>query len=87
MGKEYSSVATVLRLWFVLAFSYLFLRFLFNLVWLRWIDANFRDFFLETLSVSFGQAIVLWFVTRRGRVGRTANADVAAASSRDFSSR
>ncbi len=71
MGKEYSSVATVLRLWFVLGFSYLLLKFLFNLVWLRWIDANFRDYFVETLSVSFGQTIVLWFVTRRGRMARS----------------
>ena len=67
MRKTYSPLTTVLRLWFVLWFSYLFLKFLFNLVWLRWIDVNLRDYVLEALSVSLGQSVVLWLVTRRGR--------------------
>jgi hypothetical protein len=69
--KASSPLARWIRLWLVLAFSYLLLKFVYNLLWLRWIDLNFRDYLVEALSVSLGQSVVLWLVTRRARRPRS----------------
>jgi len=59
-----------LRLWFVLQFSYLGMRLLFNIVFMGWIDLR-RAFWLDVTVVPVGQAVVFWFVTRRTRAHAT----------------
>jgi len=55
-----------LRLWFVMAFSYFFLKFIFNLAVLGWIDLR-RVALLELVLLPLGQSVVFWLVTRRQR--------------------
>ena len=64
--KVSSGWRAFLRLWFVLAFSYVGLRVLFNLVLLGWIDVR-RVFFQELLLLPRGQALIFWWVTRAAR--------------------
>jgi len=59
-----------LRLWFVMAFSYFFLKFIFNLAVLGWIDIR-RVAFEELAILPLGQSVVLWVVTRRRRTEST----------------
>jgi hypothetical protein len=61
-----SGWAAFLRLWFVLFFSYLLLKFLFNLVVLGWVDLR-ASAFQELLVLPSGQSVVFWFITRRQR--------------------
>lgn len=61
-----SAVATFLRLWAVLLFAYALLRVAFNLVVFRWIDIR-PVVLLDLAVIPLGQAMVFWFVTRRGR--------------------
>lgn len=65
-----------LRLWFVMAFSYFLLKFLFNLTVLGWIDLR-RVAFEELALLPLGQSIVLWTVTRRGRAVRESTTPMA----------
>jgi hypothetical protein len=61
-----SKVASFLRLWLVLLFGYLGLRFALNLLLLGAIDLR-RAFFIELLTIPLGQSVVFWVVTRRAR--------------------
>ena len=70
------------RLWFVLEFSYVVIRLLFNLMVMGWIDLR-RAFFLESAIVPFGQAVVFWFVTRRARTEGAADRLTRYGSTRD----
>ena len=61
-----ASVAVFLRLWFVLFFSYLTIKCLFNLIVLGWVDIRLAAF-QELLILPLGQSLVFWLVTRRRR--------------------
>jgi hypothetical protein len=61
---QLSPLGSFLRLWFVMFFSYLLLRFAFNLGVMGWIDLR-REFLLEILLIPFGQAVVLWLIAKR----------------------
>jgi hypothetical protein len=65
-AKQYSSWGAFLRLWVVMLFSYLTIKFLFNLFVLGWIDLR-RAAFQELLFLPLGQSVVFWMVTRRSR--------------------
>jgi hypothetical protein len=65
-GRSWSAL---LRLWFLLAFSYVLLKQAFNLAIVGWIDLR-RVALWEMLLLPLGQALVFWFVThRRGASG------------------
>jgi hypothetical protein len=55
-----------IRLWLAVFFSYVLIKFLFNLAVFGWIDL--RDVaLLELVVLPLGQAVVFWFITRRVR--------------------
>lgn len=66
MEQRRSNWAAFLRLWFVLQFSYLLLRLLIDLAVAGYLDLR-SIALIELLAVPFGQAVVLWLVTRRSR--------------------
>jgi hypothetical protein len=61
MGRQ---VAAFLRLWFVLLFAYVLVRFLLNLVVLGFVDARWNQV-PELLVVPLGQSIIFWLISRR----------------------
>jgi hypothetical protein len=63
-----SSWRSFLRLWFVLGFAYLLIKFVFNLGVMGWIDLR-PVAFLELVVVPLGQSVVFWAITRRARSG------------------
>ena len=58
------------RLWFLLFFSYVGLKFAFNLAVMGYVDLR-PAAFSELLLVPLGQSLILWLVTRRGRQSLT----------------
>jgi len=66
--KEPKALSAFLRLWLVLFFAYLMIKFLFNLVVLGRIDLRTAAF-QELFVLPLGQSIVFWLITRR-RAGR-----------------
>ena len=64
--STYSRWGAFLRLWIVMAFSFVSVKILFNLVVLGWVDLR-PTAFKELLVLPLGQSIVFWFVTRRRR--------------------
>lgn len=67
--KRQGSVAMFLRLWMVLLVSYAIVQFAFNLLFFGWIDLRTAAW-QELLAVPFGQSVVYWMITRRGRAAR-----------------
>ena len=63
-----SSWRRFLRLWLVLAFSYVTIKFAFNLGIMGWIDIR-PVAFLELALIPLGQSLVFWMITRRARSG------------------
>ena len=57
-------MAAFLRLWFVLLFAYVLVRFLFNLIVLGYVDARWTQV-PELLVVPLGQSIVFWFISHK----------------------
>ena len=57
-----------MRLWVVLAFSYVLIKFAFTLGIMGWIDIR-PVAFLELALVPLGQSVVFWIITRRARSG------------------
>ena len=55
-----------LRLWVVMAFSFVSVKILFNLIVLGWVDLR-PTAFKELLVLPLGQSLVFWIVTRRSR--------------------
>ncbi|MBI4516406.1 MAG: hypothetical protein HY699_11395 [Deltaproteobacteria bacterium] len=66
-----SALPAFLRLWFVLFFSYLLIKFVFNLIVLDWIDLR-RAALQELLVLPLGQSVVFWLITWRRRAATTA---------------
>lgn len=68
MGDQtnYSGWRAFLRLWLVMAFSFLLIKLLFNFVVLGWVDLR-STAFKELLVLPLGQSIVFWVITRRRR--------------------
>lgn len=62
----YSAWAAFLRLWLVMAFSFVLIKLLFNFVVLGWVDLR-SNAFKELLVLPLGQSIVFWIITRRRR--------------------
>lgn len=67
--STYSRWGAFLRLWVVMAFSFVSVKILFNLLVLGWVDLRLAAF-EEWLVLPLGQAVVFWFVTRRSRPAR-----------------
>lgn len=57
-------VAAFLRLWFVLLFAYVLVRFLFNLIVLGIVDGRWVQV-PELMFIPLGQSIVYWLISRR----------------------
>jgi hypothetical protein len=55
-----------LRLWLVMAISFVLVKILFNFVVLGWVDLR-STAFKELLVVPLGQSLVFWVITRRSR--------------------
>jgi hypothetical protein len=67
------TVATLLRLWLVLAFSYVLLQIAFNLLVLNRIDLRVL-WFQQALFIPLGQSVVYWLITRRTDTGNQTSA-------------
>jgi len=63
---KHSKWGAFLRLWLVMAFSFVLIKILFNLLVLGWVDIR-PAAFQELLLLPLGQSVVFWFVTRRSR--------------------
>jgi hypothetical protein len=61
-----SGWAAFLRLWFLLFFSYTLLRLLIDLVAAGYVDLRTVTLW-HVLVLPFGQAVIIWLVTQRGR--------------------
>jgi hypothetical protein len=57
------SYGAFLRLWFVMLFSYILLKFAFNLGIMGWIDLRLT-FLWEVLLMPLGLAVTVWLVAR-----------------------
>ena len=62
-SQKSSGLGAFLRLWFVLFFSYILIKFLFDLIVRGWIEIS-ESAFQEILLLPLGQSIVFWLVTR-----------------------
>lgn len=54
------------RFWFVVSFSYVTTKLLFDLALMGWIDLR-RPALIELALLPLGQTLALWAVTRRSR--------------------
>lgn len=68
-GQRLQTVGRFLRLWFLLAFSFVLLKVALDLAVSGVIDAR-RTALWQLAAVPLGQSLVYWFVTRRARLGR-----------------
>ena len=62
-GSRSSGWGAFLRLWLVMAFSYVLVKILFNFAVVGWVDLRLVAF-KELLMVPLGQTLVFWFITR-----------------------
>ena len=66
MTHRFQSLGRFLRLWFLLAFSFVLLKLTLDLAVSGVIDAR-RAALWQLAAVPFGQSLVYWVVTRRAR--------------------
>ena len=66
MAQRPASWGAFLRLWLLLLFSYDLLKLLFDLSAYGYVDLR-RAALVELVALPFGQAVIFWLVTRRGR--------------------
>jgi hypothetical protein len=62
MKKSAFSLGNFFRLWFLLFFSYVTLKVIFNLLFYGWIDLR-RIALLELLAIPLGQSMLCWIVS------------------------
>ena len=67
MASQPASWGGFLRLWFLLFFSYVLLKLLFDLAMGGYVDLR-SVALIGDVGVPFGQAVIFWIVTRRGRI-------------------
>jgi hypothetical protein len=71
MASQAGSWRGFLRLWFLLFFAYVLLKLLFDLSVGGYLDLR-TVALIGDVGIPFGQAVIFWVVTRRGRVQRAA---------------
>jgi len=71
MASQPASWGGFLRLWFLLFFAYVVLKLLFDLSVGGYVDLR-TVALIGDVGIPFGQALICWIVTRRGRMESTA---------------